>query len=157
MKSWPIFGAVAALSVLAVSLAHAQQPPLVDRKDFFGEIQISGAQISPDGQWLSFIKPYQGVRNIWLKKAGEPFSAAKPISADAKRPIRSYFWSRDSRYVLYVQDHGGDLQHIQEGTRRQPRGTHGITWETPVAAHARSLRPRVFSHGAPMVDSSRLH
>ena len=124
MKSWPIFGAVAALSVLAVSLAHAQQPPLVDRKDFFGEIQISGAQISPDGQWLSFIKPYQGVRNIWLKKAGEPFSAAKPISADAKRPIRSYFWSRDSRYVLYVQDHGGDenfnIYAIQAGAAADP-------------------------------------
>jgi dipeptidyl aminopeptidase/acylaminoacyl peptidase len=97
-----------ALALSTASLAYAEQPPLVDRAIFLGEVQISGAQISPDGRWLSFIKPYKGVRNIWIKKADEPFSAARPISADANRPIRSYFWSRDSKYVLYAQDHAGD-------------------------------------------------
>ncbi|HEY1751718.1 MAG TPA: S9 family peptidase [Caulobacteraceae bacterium] len=104
----PIFLSAAVLIAAFAGLAHAQQPPLIDRNDFFGEVQISGAQISPDGQWLTFLKPYKGVRNIWIKKAGEPFSAARPISADAHRPIRGYFWSRDSRYVLYSQDHAGD-------------------------------------------------
>jgi dipeptidyl aminopeptidase/acylaminoacyl peptidase len=104
----PLFlGAVVLIAAIA-GLAHAQQPPLIDRNAFFGEVQISGAQISPDGKWLTFLKPYKGVRNIWIKKADEPFSAARPISADATRPIREYFWSRDSRYVLYAQDHGGD-------------------------------------------------
>ena len=102
------------LSVLAlVSLAapvpiRSQQPPIIDRKFFFGEIQIAGAQISPDGQYLSFLKPYKGTRNIWVKKASEPFSAARPVSAEATRPVRNYFWSRDSKYILYAQDAGGD-------------------------------------------------
>ncbi len=86
----------------------AQQPPLIDRSLFFGEVQIAGAQISPDGQYISFLKPYKGTRNIWVKKAREPFSAARPMSAEATRPIRSYFWSRDSKYILYAQDAGGD-------------------------------------------------
>lgn len=104
-----VLGAFALLSsVAAVPVAHAQQPPLVDRRAFFGEIQITGAQISPDGKQLTFLKPYKGVRNIWVKKVDEPFSAARPISADAKRPIGGYFWSRDSKYVLYSQDNGGD-------------------------------------------------
>jgi len=30
------------------------------------------------------------------------------LSAEATRPVRSYFWSRDSKYVLYAQDAGGD-------------------------------------------------
>ena len=30
------------------------------------------------------------------------------MTADTKRPIPSYFWSRDSKYVLFVQDKGGD-------------------------------------------------
>jgi len=38
----------------------AQQPPIIDRQLFFGEVQIAGAQISPDGQYLSFLKPYKG-------------------------------------------------------------------------------------------------
>ncbi|HEX3406990.1 MAG TPA: hypothetical protein VHS81_07110, partial [Caulobacteraceae bacterium] len=107
MKTSLLLGAVVLIAALA-GFAHAQQPPLIDRNAFFGEVQISGAQISPDGKWLTFLKPYKGVRNIWIKKAGEPFSTARPISADAHRPIRQYFWSRDARYVLYAQDHGGD-------------------------------------------------
>ena len=87
---------------------QAQQPPIIDRQLFFGEIQIAGAQISPDGQFVSFLKPYKGTRNIWVKKTGEPFSAARPVSAEATRPIRNYFWSRDSKYILYSQDAGGD-------------------------------------------------
>ena len=96
------------LITATASFARAEQPPLIDRQAFFGEVQISGAQISPDGKWLTFLKPYKGVRNIWIKAADAPFSAARPISAEAQRPIRQYFWSRDSRFVLYVQDHGGD-------------------------------------------------
>jgi dipeptidyl aminopeptidase/acylaminoacyl peptidase len=100
----------AALFLLAggTFAAQAQQPPLIDRAAFFGEIQIAGAQISPDGQYLTFLKPYKGTRNIWVKKVSEPFSAARPLSAEATRPIRIYFWSRDSKYVLYAQDAGGD-------------------------------------------------
>ena len=86
----------------------AGQPPVIDRNLFFGEIAIVGAQISPDGRLISFLKPYKGTRNIWVKGADEPFSAARPVSAEATRPIRSYFWSHDSKYILYSQDSGGD-------------------------------------------------
>src|SRR5882757_2862262 len=103
-----IFSAFALVSLVAPIAVRAQQPPIIDRQLFFGEVQIAGAQISPDGQYLSFLKPYKGTRNIWVTKATEPFSAARPVSAEATRPIRSYFWSRDSKYVLYSQDSGGD-------------------------------------------------
>src|ERR1700733_2266934 len=95
-------GAAAPVAVLA------EQPPLIDRNLFFGEIAIAGAQISPDGRFISFLKPYKGTRNIWVKGADEPFSAARPVSAEATRPVRAYFWSRDSKYILYAQDAGGD-------------------------------------------------
>ena len=109
MKSRILASAIMAGGLVAAATsAAAQLPPLVDRQAFFGEVQIASAEISPDGQWISFLKPYRGVRNIWVKKASEPFSAARPISDDQKRPIRQYFWSRDSKYVLYAQDHGGD-------------------------------------------------
>jgi len=105
-----VFSAVAFIlvSMAIASTAQAQQPPIIDRQLFFGEIQISGAQISPDGQWISFLKPYKGVRNIWVKKASEPFDKARPLSAEATRPVGGYFWSRNSKYVLYAQDNAGD-------------------------------------------------
>src|SRR3981189_563816 len=103
-----IFSALALVSLAIPSAGCAQQPPIIDRQLFFGEVQIAGAQISPDGQYLSFLKPYKGTRNIRVKKATDPVSAARPVSAEPTRPIPGYFWSRDSKYILYVQDVGGD-------------------------------------------------
>lgn len=97
----------AALVLLGV-LGCSQQPPLIDREIFFGDPEISGAKISPDGNYITFLKPFHGVRNIWVKAAGEPFNAARPITSDTTRPVTSYVWSRDARYVLYSQDKGGD-------------------------------------------------
>ncbi|MBV9074079.1 MAG: S9 family peptidase [Acidobacteria bacterium] len=100
--------ALATIGLFATAIANAQQPPIIDRAAFFGEVQIAGAQVSPDGQYLSFLKPYKGTRNIWVKKQSEPFSAARPMSHESTRPVRQYFWSRDSKYLLYSQDAAGD-------------------------------------------------
>ena len=83
-------------------------PPIIDREIIFGNPEISSARLSPDGKWMSFMKPLDDVRNIWIKQIDEPFENAKPITADTERPIPGYFWSRDSQYLLYVQDKGGD-------------------------------------------------
>ena len=76
-----IFSFVALVSLVEPTALRAQQSPIIDRNLFFGEIEIAGAQISPDGQYLSFLKPYKGTRNIWVKKASDPFTAARPVSA----------------------------------------------------------------------------
>lgn len=101
-------GVAVAMMTGSASAQSAAQPPLIDRALFFGDPEIAGSQLSPDGQYFSFIKPFNGTRNIWVKKADEPFANAKPITNDQKRPISGYFWSRDSKYVLYSQDQGGD-------------------------------------------------
>jgi dipeptidyl aminopeptidase/acylaminoacyl peptidase len=106
-----IFGMLMFSIVLLITLAvpvWAQSPPLIDRELFFGDPEIAGAQISPDGAFIAFIKPYKGMRNIWVKKTSEPFANAKPVTADTKRPIPGYFWSRDGKYILFVQDKAGD-------------------------------------------------
>jgi len=94
--------------LLFTGLAAAQQPALIDREVFFGNPEYAGAQISPDGKFISFIKPYNGTMNIWVKETKAPFASAKPLTNDTARPVRGYFWSRDSKYVLFVQDKGGD-------------------------------------------------
>ncbi|WP_426060636.1 S9 family peptidase [Hymenobacter sp. B1770] len=96
-------------SGFAQAAAKASQlPPLIDRELLFGDPEISGAQLSPDGKFLSFIKPYNGTRNIWVKGLNEPFDKARPMTNDQARPVRGYFWSRDGKYLLYSQDKGGD-------------------------------------------------
>ena len=102
---------LAALTAITSSAVLAQtktQPPLIDRELFFGDPEIVGAQISPDGKFIAFIKPFKGTRNIWVKRTEDPFDKAKPITAETQRPIPSYFWSRDGKYILYAQDKAGD-------------------------------------------------
>ena len=99
---------VLAIMTNAQKPAPATEAPLLDRALFFGDPEISGGQLSPDGKYISFIKPFNGTRNIWVKKVDEPFEAARPLTNDQKRPIPGYFWSRDSDKILFVQDKGGN-------------------------------------------------
>ncbi|MDI1243530.1 MAG: S9 family peptidase [bacterium] len=91
-----------------VAMATAQQPALIDRELFFGNPEYAGAQVSPDGKFISFIKPLDGVRNVWVKGYDEPFEKARPLTAEKKRPVGGYFWSRDSKYIMFVKDNDGD-------------------------------------------------
>lgn len=83
-------------------------PPLIDRELFFGNPEITGAELSPDGKYIAFIKPLNDVRNVWVKLAAESFDKARPVTDEAKRPISSFFWSRDSQKILFVKDNDGD-------------------------------------------------
>lgn len=103
------------LVLLASSLAAQQKneantglPPLIDRELFFGNPEIAGAQLSPDGKYLAFLKPWKDTRNVWVKKVDEPFSSARLLTTETKRPVGGYLWSRDAKYVLYVKDKDGD-------------------------------------------------
>jgi dipeptidyl aminopeptidase/acylaminoacyl peptidase len=83
-------------------------PPVIDRELIFGNPEIAGAQISPNGKYLSFLKPWKDTRNVYVKGVDEPFSAARLMTTEAKRPVAGYFWSRDSKYILYAKDNDGD-------------------------------------------------
>ncbi|WP_406672892.1 S9 family peptidase [Natronospira sp.] len=86
----------------------AQLPPIIDRDIFFDDPKISGGQLSPDGEWVTFHQPLDDVRNVWIKRRGEDFDQARPLTDDRDRPIGSHWWSQDSRYVIFMQDRGGD-------------------------------------------------
>ena len=105
--------AACALALAATAGADARTPqagppPLIDRELFFGNPEISGATLSPDGKYIAFRKPWNGTLNIWVKKTEEAFDQAKRITAETRRPIPAFFWSRDSKFVLFVQDQAGD-------------------------------------------------
>lgn len=45
---------------------------------------------------------------MWVKGFEKPWEAARPLTDDRERPVTSYFWSRDGRYVLFAQDQAGN-------------------------------------------------
>lgn len=95
------------LAMTLATVSFAQKTPIIDRELFFGNPEISGGQLSPDGQWISFLKEFDGIMNIWVKRFDEPFENARPLT-DSRRPLYGYFWSRDGKYILYVRDKDGD-------------------------------------------------
>ncbi len=107
MKKLIFVFAVFMLIGASTGQSNAQLPPLIDREVFFDNPEYAGAQISPDGKYISFIRPFEGTMNVWVKGVAEPFAAARPLTNDT-RPVRSYFWSQDGKYILFVQDKGGD-------------------------------------------------
>jgi dipeptidyl aminopeptidase/acylaminoacyl peptidase len=99
---------------LLVSACTAQDkkpngmPPLIDRELLFGNPEIAGAQLSPDGQYLAFLKPWKDTRNVYVKGVSEPFSAARLLTTESKRPVAGYLWTQDSKYIVYAKDNDGD-------------------------------------------------
>lgn len=85
----------------------ATAAPLIPRDALFGNPTRAQGQISPDGKWLSWTAPYEGVMNVWVAPVSDP-AAAKRMTNATDRPIPQYFWSPDSRSILYIQDKGGD-------------------------------------------------
>jgi len=142
--------------LVIVPVLHAQSPPLIDRELFFGDPEISGAQISPDGAYIAFIKPLKGTRNVWVKKTAEPFSNAKPITADTARPIPAYFWSRDGKYILFVQDKAGDENYNVYAV--DPAGAPPAGQEVPTARNLTEVKGvRAFIYAVPRTEPDAIY
>lgn len=101
-------------TMLTPAAAVAQAAPLIERAKLFGNPTRAAGQISPDGQWLSWIAPQDGVLNVWVAPAGDP-SKARVLTKETQRPIRQHFWAPNSKSVLYVQDKGGDENFLLYG------------------------------------------
>jgi dipeptidyl aminopeptidase/acylaminoacyl peptidase len=101
-------------SASSIALAAAQAP-LIPRETFFGNPERTQGRISPDGKWLSWIAPKDGVMNIWVAPASDP-KAARAITDEKTRPIPQHYWSPDSSMILFVKDQGGDENFKLYGT-----------------------------------------
>ena len=109
--------ALAASTILAAQpllAADIQSVPLIERSKLFGNPVRANGQISPDGKWVSYTAPLDGVMNVHVAPVDNP-DAAKPVTHDKVRPVRQYFWSPDSKRILYIQDKGGDENYLLYG------------------------------------------
>jgi dipeptidyl aminopeptidase/acylaminoacyl peptidase len=105
---------------------------LIPRAKLFGNPTRAQAKISPDGRWLSWIGPKDGVLNIWIAPVSD-WNAARVITNDTKRGIRCHSWAPSSSHVLYMQDEGGTEEwhiyavDIAQGTTRDLTPFPGVT------------------------------
>src|SRR5688500_16834578 len=106
--------AAASLPLSNVPALAQDEMPLIPREKLFGNPTKVQGRLSPDGQWLSWIAPRDGVLNIHVAPPSDP-KAARALTSETKRPIRQYFWSPDSRQILFINDKGGDENFLLYG------------------------------------------
>ncbi len=90
---------------------RVSETPLIPRDDLFGNPTRSQGRISPDGKWVSWMAPWEGVMNVFMAPAGDPDSPRRMTSAK-DRPIPTYFWAPDSNSLLYIRDREGDENYL---------------------------------------------
>jgi dipeptidyl aminopeptidase/acylaminoacyl peptidase len=103
-------GAAGAGAAAAPTPAPAVGNPsneLIDRRVLFGNPERANVQISPNGKFVSWLAPKDGVLNVFVAPVGK-LEEAKAVTADSTRPVRQYFWAYDNQHLLYMQDTGGD-------------------------------------------------
>lgn len=84
--------------------------PLVPRTALFGNPVRFAGSVSPDGAWLGWIAPHDGVNNIWIAPRDRP-DAARLLSNQRRRGIGGFNWAYDGRHILYEIDQDGDEHH----------------------------------------------
>ena len=102
-----LLAAISALTLITVPMSTFAQSELIPRKHIFGNPTRTSATVSPDGRYLAFLAPRDGVLNVHVAPIGA-IDQAKPVTGEASRPVRQFFWSPDSTRILYVQDKGGN-------------------------------------------------
>jgi dipeptidyl aminopeptidase/acylaminoacyl peptidase len=119
--------------------------PLVPREILFGNPERVAPALSPDGKRIGWIAPVDGVLNVWVGPLDD-IGAARPVTADVERGIRSYAWAHDGRTLLFLQDKGGDENWQLHGVDLEDGGTRELTPFDGVQAQLIALDKRHPDH-----------
>lgn len=92
--------------ILASQISFSKDESMIPLRDFFKNPDSTNYQISPDGKWISYLKPYERRMNIHIKENKDGGQEVR-LTASTDRDIVNYFWKGNS-HVIYTRDFGGD-------------------------------------------------
>lgn len=81
-------------------------PKLITVEEFFAPPVRASASISPDGTMIAYLAPKKNRLNVWVQGIGS--TEARCVTHDETRSVTGFFWVDGPRWLLYVQDSGGD-------------------------------------------------
>ena len=82
---------------------------LIPRAVLFAGAGREQPKVSPDGQWLAFLGPVNGVANFWVAPLND-VDQARPLTNDSRR-LGDFDWAYTSQHLLFTRDTNGDENH----------------------------------------------
>ncbi|PYP88854.1 MAG: S9 family peptidase [Blastocatellia bacterium AA13] len=79
--------------------------PLIPLKDFFRNPEKTEFELSPNGEYLAFMQPWEKRLNVFIQKIGS--DTAVRVTNAKERDIAGYAWKGNDR-IIFLQDAGGD-------------------------------------------------
>ncbi|MGB7913517.1 MAG: S9 family peptidase [Desulfobaccales bacterium] len=107
-RCWPYLAVLALLALVTGCREPASPPkgePLIPMKDFFRNPEKTAFKISPDGQYLAFLMPWQHRLNVYVQRIGE--DRVTRVTQATQRDITDYLWAKNGR-IVYLQDQAGN-------------------------------------------------
>lgn len=93
-------------------------------EDFFRNPEKSDFSLSPNGEYVAFLQPWQKRMNVYVQKLGE--SDIRQITSSAGRDIPAFFWVNNHRLV-YLQDCQGDENYQLFGVDKDGGNLRSLT------------------------------
>lgn len=135
-----------AVLIAAPALAQDAGLPLIPRELLFGNPERTRPQLSPDGALLGWLAPDEkNVLQVWVQPLGSK-DAGQIVTADKKRGIRQYWFTPDSKGVIYMQDADGDenfhlyLLELASKNQRDLTPFAGVRASVVAAGHGKNAK-----------------
>lgn len=93
-------------------------------EDFFKNPEKTAFRISPNGEFYSYLAPWENRLNIFVQKIGA--DSAVRITSETERDIAGYLWKGNNR-VLFLKDTGGDENFQLYGVNIDGTELKGLT------------------------------
>ncbi len=86
-------------------------------EDFFRNSEHTGYQLSPDGQYISYLAPYADRLNVFVCRVDQDDDHALRLTSETERSVAGYMWA-DNERLLFMKDTAGDENYQLYGVRR---------------------------------------
>ncbi len=116
--------------VIAVFFACVACQPAVEKapkialEDFFKNPEKTAFRLSPNGEYFSYLAPWEKRLNVFVQKIGT--DAAVRITSEKDRDIAGYLWKGNNR-ILFLKDTGGDENFQLYGVNIDGSDLKGLT------------------------------
>lgn len=101
-----------------------QKAPKIPMEDFFRNSEKTSFQLSPNGEYFSYLAPWESRLNVFVQKIDA--DSAVRITSETERDIPGYLWKGNNR-ILFVKDTGGDENYHLYGVNTDGSDLKGLT------------------------------